>query len=87
MRNTKGLLTECEVCTGKYLPEIRPSHEGARYFVRKNRTDRENEINMTFIIYMAFGLFSPLFLALCSSSDVSIYPTSELVGSLHVYTR
>ena len=35
---------------------------------------------MTFIIYMAFGLFSPLFLALCSSSDVSDYLTSEFVG-------
>ena len=21
-KNTKGLLTECEVCTGKYLPEV-----------------------------------------------------------------
>ena len=34
----KGLLTESEVCTGKYLPEVfyRPSDEGARS-VRINR--------------------------------------------------
>ena len=29
---------------------------------------------------MAFGSFSSMFLALCSSSDVAVYLTSELVG-------
>ena len=32
--------------------------------------------------YMAFGSFSSLFLALCSSSGVAVYLTSELVGSV-----
>ena len=30
---------------------------------------------------MTFGLSSPLFLALCSSSDVPVYLTSENIGS------
>ena len=36
---------------------------------------------------MAFGSFSSLFLALCSSSDVAVYLTSSFLVSLHVYTR
>ena len=57
---TKELLTECEVSTGKYLRLrffYRPSDEGARS-VRKNRkqllsrTDRANEVNKTFIIWL-----------------------------------
>ena len=48
----KCLLTECEFCTGMYSPEV-----GARS-VRKNRrqilsrTDRANEVNKTFIIWL-----------------------------------
>ena len=62
----------------------RLSDEGARS-QRKNRrqilscTDRANEVNKTFII-MAFDLFSSLFIALCSSSDVAVYITSEFLG-------
>ena len=29
---------------------------------------------------MAFGLFSALFIALCSSLDVAVYRTSEFLG-------
>ena len=49
--------------------------------MRKNRrkilscTDRANEVNKTFIIW----LFSSLFIALCSSSDVAVYLTSEFL--------
>ena len=52
--------------------------------MRKNRrqifyrTDRANEVNKTFII--AFGSFPSLFIALCSSSDVAVYRTSEFLG-------
>ena len=44
-----------------------------------SRTDRANEVNKTFI-YMAFGSFSSLFIALCSSSDVAVSLTSEFLG-------
>ena len=55
----KGLLTECEGCTGKYLPEVFLQTERRRSEVcAKNRrqilshTDRANEVNKTFIIWL-----------------------------------
>ena len=54
----KCLLTECEVCTGKYLPKV-----FIHIFVRKNRrqilsrTDRANEVNEEFIICVLVQFF------------------------------
>ena len=59
----KDLLTEREVCTGKYLPEVfvqterRGSDEGARSVRKKqrqilSRTDRANEVKKEFIIWL-----------------------------------
>ena len=43
LEDNEDLLTECVVCTGKYLPEVS---------LRKifSRTDRANEVNKEFII-------------------------------------
>ena len=85
MINNKDLLTECEVCTGKYLPEVscRPSDEGARS-VRKNRV---NKVNKEFIIWLLVYFllkFATLFLS--SEFAVTLFCYSFFV-SLIVYTN
>ena len=60
----KGLSTECEVCTGKYLPERRK--QKANTFPVKR--------------YGFWFIFFPVYIALCSSSDVAVYLTSEFLG-------
>ena len=75
--NIKDLfITECEVCTGKYLPEI---------FVRKNRRQilprvHTKQTRLIRLLLYGFWLIFSLFLALCSSSDVAVYFTSEFLG-------
>ena len=59
-----GLLTECEACTGKHLPDVFVQTEQTR-FIRH--------------LLRLFGSFSSLFLRLCQSSDVAAYLTSKLV--------
>ena len=68
----KGLLTECEVCTGKYLPEVFVQTERRRSEIcaKKQKVNTfpyrpSKEVNKTFIT-LAFGSFSSLFIALCS---------------------
>ena len=46
-RNIKGLLTESEVCTGKYLPE-------GKYFPVQTE---QNEVNKLFIIWLLKHIF------------------------------
>ena len=55
------------------IKAMKKKHEG-NYFPVLD----QNQVLTWF--YMAFGFPSPLFLALCSSSDVAFYLTSELVG-------
>ena len=65
------------------IKAMKKKHEG-NYFPVLD----QNQVLTWF--YMAFGFPSPLFLALCSSSDVAVYLTSlplSLLVSLHVYTR
>ena len=49
----KGLLTECEVYTGKYLLRFsyRTTKERGLYEIL-SRTDRANEVNKTFITWL-----------------------------------
>ena len=57
-----ALLTECEVCTGKYLAEVfvcGKKTEGKYFPVQIEQT------RLIDIYYMAFGSFSSLFIALC----------------------
>ena len=68
------LLTECEVCTGKYLPEVFVQTERRRSEIcaEKNRgqllsrTDRTNEVNKEFIIWLLAPFFIAFNEALCS---------------------
>ena len=78
--STKGLLTECEVCRGKYLPEVFVQTERRRSEVcaKKNegkyfpvQTEQTRLIrHLLYYIHVAFGSFSSLFIALCSSKIV-----------------
>ena len=89
--NTKGLLTECEACTGKYFPDVFVQY----YTVRKTQANTlhvlyfpvhtEQTRKIRHLLYGFWFIFFSVYIALCSSSDVA----SELVGFnlLHVYNR
>ena len=63
LKNTiKGLLTECEVCTGNYLPDRVSNRATKERAKKKNRTGKYFP-QRTDIYYMAFGSFSFLFIA------------------------
>ena len=84
--NTKDLLTECEVCIGKYLSEVFVQTERRRSEVcaKKlrqipSRTDRANEVNKEFIIWLLVHFllkFATLFLS--SEFAVTLSPLAFL---------
>ena len=61
---------------------------GFRWGLREkilSHTDRANEVYKTFIIWLFVHFL--LFIALCSSSDVAVYLTSELLGFMLTLVR
>ena len=73
VQNNDYLLTECEVCTEKYLPEVFAQTERRRSVVsaKKNRgemlsrKDLTNEVNKEFIIWLLVPFFIVFNEALC----------------------
>ena len=80
-----GLLTECEACTGKHLPDVFVQTERRRNRGLCRKTEgkyfpvQTEQTRFIRHLLRLFGSFSSLFLRLCQSSDVAAYLTSKLV--------
>ena len=84
MGNNKGLLTKWEICPGKYLPEVLVQTERQRsevYAKKKCKCFPEQTEQTRLIRLLLYGVWFIFFtvIALCSSSDVALYPSSEFL--------
>ena len=89
----KGLLTECEVCTGKYFPEVFvqterrkerglcEKNEGKYFPVQTEQTRLIRLLHSFWFIF--FSVYSAVFVFRCCRLPI---PLSFLVP-FHVYTR